>query len=361
MTKKTSVLVGLIATVVVVGVGIVVLNNYSSKSIATNESQDGSGRLKRRQALETNDPAAAVRSAMGGLKGKVRQHTRDYSERPTREMFEHLTGLDRKYAEAVQSAIDNDDFKATLAAAEKAMNSTNSEVRANAVEALGWFGVDALPELTGAMADPDEDVSNAAENAWELALGEIDDGSMRFSIAAAAMATISDKNHLATISGLLEGAALEAIDGESDPSKASDMRFSVIQKLVNIMDSGRVDNVNQAKEAYEVITGFEWRGVEEAERYLQDPDNYELPEDLSDSAVSSTLEGGDIDSEDTPLPEAGVDSEDAPLPDDGVGSEDAPPSEAGDGPGDAPLPDAEGDSEDAPLPADTADVGDDGQ
>jgi len=231
--------------------------------------------LQSRSQKRFSDPKSAVRDVISRRKvpkGRI-------GDKPAFDEFvDSLPAEDRRLVIAVQEALDKDDFDSVSKAADVAFCSTNPVVREAVVEAWGWFGAQALPELTGAMTDSSEDVANAAENAWELALGEIESASQRFSIAAAAMAAISDKNHLTTISGLLECAAQEVIDGEDDAEKSEEMRFSVVQTLVDIMDSGSANCVEQAKEAYEGITGFEWQGIDEAERYLQSPDDYEPSE-----------------------------------------------------------------------------------
>lgn len=231
-----------------------------------------------------HNAADAVQKAMNGVTLRSRK-----LDRPPIDIFANLTGRDRKLAEAVQSALDAGDLSKTLSAVATALESTNSEVRVNAVEALSWFGAAALPELTGAMADPDEEVANAAENAWEGALSEIDDAQQRFKIAAAAMGAIINRDHLTTIAGQLSAAALEMIDGEADETKADEVRLDVMQTLVDIMEAGKEQNIEAVKEAYEEITGFEWLGIEEAERYLVDPEAYEPPSD-NESAVSDGSE-----------------------------------------------------------------------
>ena len=269
ITMRSKIVVLALAIVAAIAVTFVVL-----KSTANGQRSD-----------DGDSSENGVRRA-GGRKpthhaGKPSASKRNVKEMPL-DIFEHLTGKDRRYAEAIQDALDADDFKATLAAVNSAMKSKNPEVRESAVEALAWFGEDALPELTGAMADPDEDVANAAENAWELALQEINEADRRFSIAAAALRTPFKKDHLMTICSQMTGAAMEMIDNEEDAKKANEIRVMVVQTLVDIMDSGRAANVEQAKEAYEEITGSEWRSIEEAERYLADPENYELPDDHPD-------------------------------------------------------------------------------
>jgi len=261
-----------IAGLLVAVAGLVVLNMRSDDGRGEPAPKKSHRRLESGKAASSGNPEEAVRNAMKGMRKKAKPR-----KAPPVDIFAHLSGKDRKLAEDMQDALDRSDLKATLDAAKRALTSTNGEVRYSAVESLSWFGADALPELTGLMADADESVANAAENAWELALGEIDDASRRFSIAAAAMATLSNKDHLTTISGLLEGAALEAINKSSNPEKSAEARIAVVQTLVDIMESGGKSGAEQAAEAYESITGFKWISVDEAEVYLADPDDYELP------------------------------------------------------------------------------------
>jgi len=255
--------------------GLVALNMGNGDDNGNNgrsRPKNATRRIETGRKIPSRSPEGAVRDAMKGMPKSKKPKDR----RPI-DIFANLSGKDRRLAEEMQRALDGNDFDATLAAAKKALASTNDEIRLSAVEAMSWFGIDALPELTGLMADSDERVANEAETAWELAIGEIDDASRRFSIAAAAMSTLSNKDHLTSISGQLEGAALELIDREDAPEKSDDARIAVVQTLVDIMESSPENGAAQAKEAYRTITGFTWVSIDEAEAYLLDPDNYELP------------------------------------------------------------------------------------
>ena len=284
---KKALIAGLLAAIAAVAIVAVLKISGSGDATMSRRLKQGNSGFAGKSAKE------AVRDAMGGAVRSGGAERRKRALPDPEKLFTHLTGEDRRLAEAVQNAIDSDDFEATAKAAAKAMASGNAEVRLNAVEALGWFGMDALPELTEAMADADEEVAEVAENAWELALSEIDDAGARFKIAKAALATLGNGDHLVSISGQLVGAALEMIDGEDDEAKAFDTRVEVVQSLVDIMDSGRRANAKQAEEAYEDITGNEWRGIDEAEKYLLDPENYELPEDREEDNADSDEENGD--------------------------------------------------------------------
>ena len=203
----------------------------------------------------------------------------DSKKRLTRKgMFEHLSGEDRKIADTIQDALDGEDFQKIIALANEAMKSNNAEVRRHAVEALGWFGERALPELTVWMSDRDEDVAQTAMSQWSGALSEVEKPIDRFNIAVAAFQTITDPDNLETIGQEIANTATELIDGEENEQIASQRRVEVVQLLAELITGGAERNKAAAKEAYEDITGNSWISVEEAEKYLQDPENYEVPE-----------------------------------------------------------------------------------
>ena len=195
------------------------------------------------------------------------------------DIFKGLTGADRSLAEAIQDALDEDDFKKVCSLAESVMKHENPEVRRLAVEALGSFGEEALPELTVWMSDPNEEVAQEAMSQWSGGLAEVEKPENRYDIALAAFKTISDADTLGTIGMELSYAANELIDNEEDEAVASKRRIGVIQSLGEIILGGQEKNAAAAREAYEDITGNRWISVEEAEKYLRDPENYEAPEE----------------------------------------------------------------------------------
>lgn len=234
-----------------------------------------SSRKLRRESVKTSGTASdVVRRAMPK---DFPSHKRARDEKPV-EIFSHLTGVDRRFAEAVQTALDNDDFKATVEAVQKAMTSTNVEVRINAVEALAWFGTEALPELTACMTDADEEVRQVAESEWELAIQGIDALDTRFRIVTLAFSKLVDKDQLSSFGGLMDSAATEWIDSAERKEIEDERRFEVVQALVDIIEGENKKTAEAACEIYESVTGSEWKGIDEAERYLADPENYDPDE-----------------------------------------------------------------------------------
>ena len=217
------------------------------------------------------------------IAAKSRTSSKERQKIDMSDLFDHLKGDDRAIAEAIQKGLDDDDFKTVAAWAEKALKSESAEVRQHAVESLGWFGAQALPELTVWMSDRNEDVAQEAMEQWSGALTEVERADDRFSTALAAFGTISDKDMLQSIGMELSSAADEIIDGEEDETRAAEKRVLVVQALAEIIVNGAKVNSAAAKEAFEDITGNEWISVEEAEKYLRDPENYEAPDTDSDA------------------------------------------------------------------------------
>lgn len=276
---RTGALVTSLVIACVAVVAVVVWPRGESKSDVVSSD------ARAADAGTTNDVRMVIAAIMGRTNATERVPPAKRNVRKTmaaRELYGHLTGEDRENAEAVQAALDAGDFATMVRAAERALRSANSEVREAAVEALGWFGTDAIPELTACLADPNEDVRQSAENAWELALQDIDDAHMRFEIASAAFGRLTGKDILTTLGGQMANAATDWIDSSEDDETASKRRVEVVQSLFDILEGGTSFSSEAAKEVYSDITGHEWRGADEAERYLADPDNYEEPEDADE-------------------------------------------------------------------------------
>jgi hypothetical protein len=73
---------------------------------------------------------------------------------------------------ACRDAIDNGHDVFAVRYAREFMDSTNADVRLEAVGAFGWIGKIAIKELAEMMADPNEDVASEAQRQWEMAFDE---------------------------------------------------------------------------------------------------------------------------------------------------------------------------------------------
>ena len=140
---------------------------------------------KRDSSLKSDEK---VRRIIKGRVAESRKGEKKKVKGTIGEEFSHLSPTDRKLAEDVQLALDESDFESVVTAAKAALMSSNTEVRENAVEALGWFGAKALPELTLAMADKDADIAETAMQHWQQALSELNDESLQAQASAAGWA-----------------------------------------------------------------------------------------------------------------------------------------------------------------------------
>ena len=172
---------------------------------------------------------------------------------------------DQALMRQAREAIDNDDLESARALAAEAAASTNDELREMAVEALSWFGKDAMVELMQFMADANEEVAEEAKSGWMAGLQEIDDEGEKAGVIEATMKCVKDGE-------MLEDIANELI-GMDD--------LAAIQVLADIIEEGGNDAaVKAAKETYNSITEENWSNVDAAETWLQK--NYEPDDDGGD-------------------------------------------------------------------------------
>lgn len=231
---------------------------------------------KPRQQVEQGQQAK--KKVGGNRNAKAKRADREKPKRRRMDSEHPYSPADQKLSDAIQDALEKEDLSAVVAAAEKALKSTNPDVRRDAVDALGWFGEEALAELTVWMADSDEEVAQAAMDRWEESVSELEDANERLQTSLFALNTLTDKVALTMIGSQFANAATELIDEEEDEARASQKRTEVIQALVDMIEGGKPAHVEAASEIYEDVTGNKWISVDEAEKYLRDPDNYEEPD-----------------------------------------------------------------------------------
>lgn len=276
---------------IIVGVALVVLAVTLYLSLAKDGEVQSS---KRRSLLSRAAPSASdsysemrktVDSHLNKNTKKRKRRVGKFLDGVDRSMFARFSESDRKLAEAVQDALDADDADKTIKAATELMTSSNPDARSHAVDALGWFGLKALPELTMLMGDSNEDVAQNAVNAWESGFSEIEDIQTRLKFSAMALNALSSKDALESIGAQFSVAATEYMDEVDGEAESLDRRVDVLQSLVDMIGSSNKSLSEVGRDLYEEITGHNWINMDEAELYLRDPDNYEPPES-SDGATS---------------------------------------------------------------------------
>ncbi len=186
--------------------------------------------------------------------------------------FAELDDLQKEILMEIQAAIDAGEFQALRTAVEKmiAMGRRMAEkhhgkdwsahvpalMKRNAVEALGWFGSQALPEIIGFLGDSDPETAQDAQMRLEEALQDYE---------------LSDYM-LAEVLVQLMRVTTDADTIDSYYMELSRMRNSVmISTLVEIGQSGTSAAQEKLAENISFYTGdFEIETVEQAEQWLKD-------------------------------------------------------------------------------------------
>lgn len=176
---------------------------------------------------------------------------------------------EKKLAERIDKALDDEDFAAAAACAAEAQSCRAPGVRKAMVEALGWFGARAVPEITPFLADADDDVREDAVNEWSMAVSDIDDDAEKLAMVERAMSVLTDEDALEDMSGEYIGV---------------DEKLAVESLLRVIESGGSAEGIAKAKETYEFVTGEEFAGRDAAERWVAE--EYEPPDEPAEAPAA---------------------------------------------------------------------------
>ena len=199
---------------------------------------------------------------------------------------------DRKLADAVQAALDDDNLEQTRKAAAKAMKSENPEVRQEAVDALGWFDDKALVDLTKAMADKNADVAESARSHVENALMGMEDDDRAFVLASEYVKQFAEDEEAVTMfAGVLSSAGSRIIDPDDtdsaeDVAKAKGNRAGIVDIVDEMIGKGG-KLAEKGRELYEEIAGDAWTDRAAADEWANDIEEPQSEEAESESAESS--------------------------------------------------------------------------
>lgn len=187
-----------------------------------------------------------------------------------------LNDFSRKVLRELQEALDNENFRTVSRLAQKMMEippdpmfgkeGVDSILRRKAVEALGWFGAQALPELAGMLADADSEISQATFDQFTLALEDISLSDYeRADIVVMAAKVLTDVDNLEMLF-----------------MEINNMRHSVgADALVQICLEGTEQAQSLMPEAIEFFTGEDnLVTVEDVEQWLRDNPDDEYDDDL---------------------------------------------------------------------------------
>ena len=280
MKRKTLIQIVIAAVAVLVAVvAVVLVQGGREKDVKKVEVRTSRAKSKRGPYLvQKNASVSAVKypSATGSGKPSRPKRKKGVVGRPNSFSVANPDGVyrdsdgkpypeaDQKIMAAADAAIDEDDLDLARSLAEQALASDNKELREMVVDALGWFGEEAMSELTPFMSDPDEDVAEQATSHWKDALQEVADDGTKAGIVEMSLGALKNKD-------ILEDVANELMDIDE---------LAALQVIVNVMEGGNSAATEALREGYDSITGEEWAGVDAAEAWLQK--NYTPPDDDDD-------------------------------------------------------------------------------
>ena len=277
MKRNTKIQIVIAAVAVLVAVvAVVLVQGGREKDVKKVEVRTSRAKSKRGPYLvQKNASVSAVKypTASGSAKTSRPKRKKGVVGRPNSFSAANPDGVyrdsdgkpypeaDQKIMAAADAAIEDDDLDLARSLAEQALASNNKELREMVVDALGWFGEEAMSELTPFMSDPDEDVAEQATSHWKDALQEVSDDGTKAGIVEMSLGALKNKD-------ILEDVANELMDIDE---------LAALQVIVNVIEGGNDAATEALREVYDSITGEEWTGVDAAEDWLQK--NYTPPDD----------------------------------------------------------------------------------
>lgn len=252
----------------------------SSVSGATKEpvvQKEGSpGRIVKKPKRISDRKAKAVgirRKAAGTNKvAKVK--------RKIRVIADPYTPEERKLADNLQDASDENKLDVVRKAVEAIKKQKNPDLKIEAIDALAFFGKDALTDMMEFLRDTDKGVVDSAADNLSRALDEMDEKDNAFKAEFISnLLSIKDLCG-ADVTDVFMG-QIECIGGDDEKLAAK----TIVQLIQNAEASKAVKA--RAKEAYEFVTGEEYTTLEAAEKWFADKLAEEQLEDDSDDDSAS--------------------------------------------------------------------------
>lgn len=105
----------------------------------------------------------------------------------------------------LERAIDNDDEKKVLKLASMAAQSDDGELRRKALQALGWYGANAIPEMLQFLEDPDDEIVRQAFSQIDDSLDMIENEVSLARLVKLTMSYATEENQAISLLSKLEG------------------------------------------------------------------------------------------------------------------------------------------------------------
>lgn len=199
LSKVLFVTGGLLAVLI----GAVVYCTRSSTSVDTIEDHEANRSRVSSRPLRTSGGRMKAKKEwrMNNSKIKARHDSR---EKPSFELDEEdearLDAEQRALIAAIRQALDREDLPSLIKHVSRMQQSDlwpdgfPVAIRKAAIEALGWFGHDAIPEIVGFLGDPNEDVLQTAIEAYEMSLMDANGDEELSRLLIAACQAINDSD-----------------------------------------------------------------------------------------------------------------------------------------------------------------------
>ena len=240
-------------------------NGRLHRPIRAGKSIEEIRRIARDDAKKEVERVARRRKTEAAEKEKAfKEEQRRLLEEARKKWEKELASLkpeERQMLDELNEAMCEDDLETVSFAAGEFAKHPNPVMRRAAVEAISWFGDKGLADMAVFLVDGDEEVSELAKERWSLCVQEVEDEQERATFAKLGMLYVKDEDSLTTFMG-----DLTTVDDD----------LKVMQVLVDLIEEGTPESAAVAREQYEWMTSDEYRGVDEADRWLQE--NYEPPE-----------------------------------------------------------------------------------
>ncbi len=230
--------------------------------------------VKSKKSQDTEATSVSVGSSVGE-KNQTGQDKEKESDTSAESVSDRAVAENKRFAEAQNSAstpadrngglspeerrvedLDNlvnaESYNAAIKLARELMKSDNAQIRLAVAENLGWIGLEALPELSVMINDPEKDVAESAFNYWLQAVENLEDEQQRVGLLVEGLKTVEDEFRVE------EGVMML----NSLPDEVS------VRALVRIIEEGNPVASVVARDNYFFFTEQEYVSRQGAEKWL---------------------------------------------------------------------------------------------
>lgn len=227
--------------------------------------------------------AKKARANIAGRKRGTNAVTR--VKRARRIRFEDsYSPAERQMSDRLQAALDNNELKDVREVAKTLRAQKNPDLKIEAIDALGFFGKDALSDLIPFLKDASNEVVDSASDRISSMLDELDENEKEFKADFITM--------MLSTKGLCNAEATDQFVGQLESIGSDDEKLAV-RMIAQLIEGEQIDDrvKARAKEAYEFVTGDAYTTFEAAEKWYAEKI---ADEDAEKAEEQEETEGGDV-------------------------------------------------------------------